>query len=95
MPAPVRKSGIRVCLCVLFVASVVRKRGMFSPENSLCDLFATVPLVRRVRFLVGVRAKLLVRLVAFVDQRVLQLIGAVGYDLTDLLATEGRTRWSG
>jgi len=37
-----------------------------------------------------VRAKLLVGLVAFVDQRVLQPIGAVRYDLTYLLATEQR-----
>lgn len=40
--------------------------------------------------LVGVQAKLLVRLVAFVDQCVLQLIGAVRDDPTDLLATERR-----
>jgi hypothetical protein len=39
-------------------------------------------------FLVGVRAKLLVRLVIFVHQRVLQLIGAARYNPTDLLATE-------
>ena len=37
-----------------------------------------------------VRAKLLVGLVAFVDQRVLQPIAAVRYDLTYLFATEQR-----
>jgi hypothetical protein len=40
--------------------------------------------------LVGVQAKLLVRLVAFVNQRILQLISAVCDDLANLLATERR-----